>query len=178
MDRSQSRKINAATPPSPDLPEEPEAIPQVQPASDTLHSEEPPQDAIVMSTMEHRLQHSAVPAGSEKDLEKSAGPLSQPSSADTLTQGVKDPTLVEWDGPDDPENPQNFPVRKKWLITCLFGSLTMWVTFSSSVFSSATAVTSKEFHVSTEVMTLGTSLTVLVCPLSKVYPQMEDLPYI
>lgn len=70
--------------------------------------------------------------------------------------------LVEWDGPDDPELPMNFPFWRKSLITCIFSTLTIWVTFSSSVFSAATTVTSKEFHVSKEVMTLGTSLTVLV----------------
>lgn len=65
---------------------------------------------------------------------------------------------MDWDGPDDPENPQNFSVAKKWMITILMSSMTMWVTFSSSVFSSGTVVTAQEFHVSTEVMTLATSL--------------------
>ncbi|KAJ5900686.1 Citrinin biosynthesis cluster MFS transporter mrr1 [Penicillium subrubescens] len=72
----------------------------------------------------------------------------------------KDPNLVEWDGPDDPENPQNFSRRRKWIITVVMSSMTMWITFASSVFSTATVVTAKEFNVSTEVMTLGTSLTV------------------
>ncbi|KAJ5378242.1 Major facilitator superfamily domain general substrate transporter [Penicillium cataractarum] len=73
----------------------------------------------------------------------------------------KDPKLVEWNGPDDPENPQNFSPSKKWLITVLFSSMTTWVTFSSSVFSAAVEVTAKEYHVSNEVTTLGTSLTLL-----------------
>lgn len=30
-----------------------------------------------------------------------------------------DPNKVDWDGPDDPENPQNWSNRKKWLITAL-----------------------------------------------------------
>lgn len=72
----------------------------------------------------------------------------------------KDPNLVEWDGPDDPENPQNFSRRRKWTITVIMSLMTMWITFASSVFSTATVVTAKEFGVSTEVMVLGTSLTV------------------
>ncbi|CEJ58169.1 transporter C36.03c [Penicillium brasilianum] len=72
----------------------------------------------------------------------------------------KDPNLVEWDGPDDPGNPQNFSHRRKWTITVIMSLMTMWITFASSVFSTATAVTAKEFGVSTEVMVLGTSLTV------------------
>ncbi|KAJ5488656.1 Citrinin biosynthesis cluster MFS transporter mrr1 [Penicillium diatomitis] len=82
----------------------------------------------------------------------------QSSSLEKPTE--KDPNLVEWDGPDDPENPQNFSRGRKWLITVTMSSMTMWITFASSVFSTATLVTAKEFNVSTEVMTLATSLTV------------------
>lgn len=89
----------------------------------------------------------------------------------------KDPNLVDWDGPEDPENPQNFSKLRKWIITVTMSSMTMWITFASSVFSTATMVTAKEFGVSTEVMILGTSLTVFgfavgpLCwaPLSELY---------
>jgi DHA1 family multidrug resistance protein-like MFS transporter len=72
-----------------------------------------------------------------------------------------DPNLVDWDGPDDPGNPQNFPEWKKWMITIVAGLMTFSVTFASSVFSTATTVTSQLFGVSSEVMILGTSLFVL-----------------
>lgn len=89
----------------------------------------------------------------------------------------KDPNLVEWDGPDDPENPQNFTRLRKWAITVSMSLMTMWITFASSVFSTATLVTAKEFNVSSEVMVLGTSLTVFGfalgplfwAPLSELY---------
>jgi len=73
----------------------------------------------------------------------------------------KDPNLVDWDGPDDPGNPMNFPEWKKWMITVVAGLMTFSVTFASSVFSTATTVTSQLFGVSSEVMILGTSLFVL-----------------
>lgn len=31
----------------------------------------------------------------------------------------KDPNLVVWDGPNDPENPQNWSVRYKWFMTLI-----------------------------------------------------------
>jgi hypothetical protein len=31
-----------------------------------------------------------------------------------LGQQAVDPNLVDWDGPDDPERPLNWPKRKKW----------------------------------------------------------------
>jgi hypothetical protein len=47
------------------------------------------------------------------------------------------------------------------LITVVAGLMTFSVTFASSVFSTATTVTSELFGVSSEVMILGTSLFVL-----------------
>jgi len=73
----------------------------------------------------------------------------------------KDPNLIEWDGPDDPENPMNWPTAKKWIVTVTLGLMTFCVTFASSVFSNATVPTAELFGVSTEVTTLGTSLFVL-----------------
>lgn len=74
----------------------------------------------------------------------------------------KDSTLVDWDGPDDPENPQNWSTLRKWIITTNMGLTAFCATFASSIFSTATAATASKFNVSQEVMTLGTSVFVLV----------------
>lgn len=108
----------------------------------------------------------------EKDLEKGDnedvnaeqdGNQSDAPLQNVLAQDVpaKDPNLIEWDGPDDPGNPMNWPRRKKWIVTMVLGTMTFVVTFASSVFSTATFPTAKEYGVSTEVTTLGTSLFVL-----------------
>ncbi|MCJ1392627.1 Citrinin biosynthesis cluster MFS transporter mrr1 [Xylographa bjoerkii] len=90
----------------------------------------------------------------EKDEEQQGGPPRP-------VEEQKDLYLVTWDGPDDPGNPMNWPLRKKILVTLAFSMTTFVITFSSSVFSTATQVTAIEFGVSEEVMTLGTSLFVL-----------------
>lgn len=74
----------------------------------------------------------------------------------------KDPNLIDWDGPDDPENPMNWSTSKKWIVTVALACTTFCITFASSVFSTATYATAQEFRVSAEVTTLGTSLFVLV----------------
>ncbi|KIM93298.1 hypothetical protein OIDMADRAFT_173323 [Oidiodendron maius Zn] len=74
---------------------------------------------------------------------------------------MKDLNLIEWNGPDDPENPMNWSLRKKVLLTSTLAMMTFCVTFASSVFSNATVPVSKEYGVSTEVTTLGTSFFVL-----------------
>ena len=105
----------------------------------------------------------------ERDIEK--GDPGAPENNE-VDQGVEDRRqtkpendIVGWDGPDDPQNPQNWSRPKKFTTTIFYASMTFCITFASSVFSTATEVTSAKFHVSTEVMTLGTALFVMVWSL-------------
>lgn len=38
---------------------------------------------------------------------------------------AKDPSIVEWDGPDDPENPLNWSAGRKWANVIIFSTITM-----------------------------------------------------
>ena len=103
---------------------------------------------------------------SSRDLEKAD---SRPKEQDQVSQdvGKKGRTqwendVVGWDGPNDPQNPHNWKKSKKYTVTVLYATLTFCITFSSSIFSTATAVTAELYGVSNEVMTLGTSLVVFV----------------
>jgi MFS transporter, DHA1 family, multidrug resistance protein len=84
--------------------------------------------------------------------------IPSPSQSPPPVEAAKDPTLVEFEGPDDPLNPQNIPQWKKWIYANIVGWLSLVVTFATSVFSTATAATAEEFGVSSDVMTLGTAL--------------------
>ncbi|PNH47869.1 hypothetical protein VD0004_g547 [Verticillium dahliae] len=53
----------------------------------------------------------------------------------TASQLVDDPNLVDWDGPDDPENPMNWPDRQKWLNIGLISLLTFVTPLGSSMFA-------------------------------------------
>lgn len=69
-------------------------------------------------------------------------------------------TAQDWTGPDDPENPQNWPTWKKiyHTIPCaLFGFV---VTFGSSVYSPAYKQIAERFDVSPTVSLLGVTLYV------------------
>ena len=95
----------------------------------------------------------------ERDVEKEAA---ERENQRQEREEERDPDLVEWDGPDDPENPMNWPNSTKWTVTMALAFMTFCITFASSVFSTATQVTAKEYDVSVEITTLGTSLFVLV----------------
>ncbi|KAF5378919.1 hypothetical protein D9757_008720 [Collybiopsis confluens] len=71
------------------------------------------------------------------------------------------PSAVTWDGPDDPENPQNWTPVKKWLVTVLCAVMTVNVTFASSAPSAATSRIIEQFGISTEVSFLVTSVFLL-----------------
>ncbi|KAF2717799.1 MFS general substrate transporter [Polychaeton citri CBS 116435] len=91
--------------------------------------------------------------------------------------------LVEWDGPNDPENPQNFSFALKAWITLIPAAMTFVASLGSSIFSAAVVVTAQEFGVSQEVMILGIALYVLgfACgplvwgPMSEIYGRRTPL---
>lgn len=121
-------------------------------------------------------------AEAEKDVEKAAESSPEPVLQQS-NQPAKDPNLVDWNGPDDPENPMNWGRTRKWILTMSLALMTLNITFASSVFSTATMVVSKKFDISLEVSTLGTSLFVLGFafgpllwgPLSELYGRMIPL---
>ena len=103
----------------------------------------------------------SLPAQDSLRPEHTFHDLRQPHSSIALHDNVSAIDLVDWDGPADPEKPTNFSRTRKWLITMTMATLTLTTTFASSVFSVATEVTARLFHVSLEVMVLGTALFVL-----------------
>jgi len=69
--------------------------------------------------------------------------------------------VVEYDGPDDPLHPQNWPIKRKIMIGVIEAFTCICSTFSSSIFSAGTRYVAQDFGVSVEVATLSTSLYVL-----------------
>lgn len=137
-----------------------ERVPHHPSSGDTLQEEKTNE----LRAMESPQPEERVARDEVGDIEKEEEDIERGGEAPLEDENApkKDPNLVEWDGPDDPENPQNWPKWKKWVYTMTLSSLTVWITFASSVFSEATLVTAEEFGVSTEVTTLGTSLVVFV----------------
>ncbi|KAF2474649.1 MFS general substrate transporter [Lindgomyces ingoldianus] len=43
----------------------------------------------------------------------------------TTQEGETDPNIVDWDGPDDPQNPMNWPDSKKWGIIGVLSAVTL-----------------------------------------------------
>ncbi|KAL4880915.1 major facilitator superfamily domain-containing protein [Aspergillus karnatakaensis] len=116
----------------------------------------------------------------EKGLDRtgvsSDGSQAQPSSLDEssateLSSHTAQPTshepaekasmLVDFDGPDDKLNPQNWSNMKKFYTVVLVSTATMIVAMTSSIFSTVIVPLSSIYGISREVGTLGVSLYVL-----------------
>ncbi|KAH8817235.1 synaptic vesicle transporter [Xylogone sp. PMI_703] len=95
------------------------------------------------------------PLPSEKCPPMGAGKPFPPQLADPEAY------IVEFDSPDDPKHPQNWKPFNKFLVAffACYGTLT--ASFASAVFAAGIPGASKEFHISTEVGALGTTLYVL-----------------
>ncbi|KAI5808427.1 major facilitator superfamily domain-containing protein [Pyronema omphalodes] len=74
------------------------------------------------------------------------------SSAPTLAGGVEpydedsDPNIVWWDGPNDPENPMNWPKWRKYIAVAIVSSITFITPLASSMFAPGVGQLMQEFH--------------------------------
>ncbi|KAH8176748.1 major facilitator superfamily protein [Sarocladium implicatum] len=86
-------------------------------------------------------------------------------------------SLVDFDGPDDPYRPSNWPMHKKVTTTMLYGLVTMSATWASSAYSAGTRQIAAHFDVGDQVAVLGTTLflfgfglgPLIWAPLSEVF---------
>lgn len=158
MDPLEEKKTNMEL--DPNSPDSQQTLPTHQATLDRLSSRQQYDDSFdgIDVTNGRIINPSNSTFDIDKDLEKGDEEAAVPGQA---LEEPKNPNLIEWDGPNDPENPMNWPNSKKWVTTIAMGMMTFCVTFASSVFSNATMDVAKLYNVSTEVATLGTSLFVL-----------------
>ena len=116
----------------------------------------------------------------EKDLEKGDRALEKKKSS----KSIRDPDIVTWDGPNDPENPKNWTKKQKWAATFVVSSFTFISPVSSSMVAPAISSISKEFNITNEVeQQLVLSVFVLAYaigplflgPLSEIYGRVPVL---
>lgn len=91
---------------------------------------------------------------------------------------IKDATIVDWDGPDDPQKPLNWSSKKKWTNMMIIAALTLLTPFGSSMFAPGVPDMMQEFHSTNvdlasfvvSIYVLGYALGPLViAPMSELY---------
>ncbi|OCL08293.1 MFS general substrate transporter [Glonium stellatum] len=130
---------------------------------------------------------------SNADLEKGTG--SHPSTAsgeDTVVAEVdteaqhptdeQDPNVVWWDGPDDPQNPMNWSMARKWGNIAALSGITFITPLASSMFAPGIPLVMSSFHeTSNTLATFVVSVYLLgfafgplvIAPLSELYGRLR-----
>ncbi|KAF1843634.1 MFS general substrate transporter [Cucurbitaria berberidis CBS 394.84] len=120
-------------------------------------------------------------AAREKDVEGGAKPGSISSTNEAEEEPDNDPDVVDFDGPDDPENPLNWRATKKWGMVALISAITFLTPLASSQFAPGVPDVMRDFH-STDQMLEGFMVSVyvlgfafgplIIAPLSEMYGRL------
>ncbi|ANZ77690.1 BA75_04470T0 [Komagataella pastoris] len=76
-------------------------------------------------------------------------------------EGAVDPSTLDWDSPDDPDNPTNWSPRKKWFSTMTVAFLCLVVSLGSSLYVCGVPDLMLEMGISQELGFAGLSLYLL-----------------
>lgn len=107
-------------------------------------------------------------------------PSDDPEKAQAVVVS-QDPNIVDWDGPDDPANPQNWSGTKKWAHIAVLSVLTLLTPLASSMFAPGVPELMRDFHSTSEdlatfvvsVYLLGFAAgPLVVAPLSEMYGRL------
>lgn len=121
-------------------------------------------------------------AAADKDLEKGDD---RPGSASSIDEPgeepEEDPNVVDFDGPDDPQNPLNWKASKKWGMVTLVSAITFLTPLASSEFAPGVPEIMREFN-STNDLLQGFMVSVyvlgfafgplIIAPLSEMYGRL------
>ncbi|WYZ45785.1 hypothetical protein EsH8_IX_000010 [Colletotrichum jinshuiense] len=116
---------------------------------------------------------------SSKPGDIETGNVSQGEKVDSLSSS--DENIVDWDSPTDPENPRNWPGRKKALHIFLLGILTLNANLAATMFAPGAAQFAAEFRIADKtIVTFAVSIylvgvafgPVVTAPLSEIHGRL------
>ncbi|KAL5379049.1 hypothetical protein DPSP01_008684 [Paraphaeosphaeria sporulosa] len=124
-------------------------------------------------------------ASSNLDVEKGVQSAALSTNSDDRTLGgdptaeaEQDPDIVDWDGPEDPENPLNWPDRQKWILIFILAMVTLVTPLASSFFAPGVPQVMATFGVKSNILAglvvsiyiLGFAIgPLIIAPMSEMY---------
>ncbi|SPC65758.1 probable FLR1 - Putative H+ antiporter involved in multidrug resistance [Ustilago sp. UG-2017b] len=105
-------------------------------------------------------------SGNNKDKSGSASPVQRQSKDENAESAPNDmnddshPYLIDWNGPNDPDNPLNWSMARKYFVTFLLCLLTFSVYMGSAIYTPGVQLLANWFGVGTVTATLGLTLFV------------------
>lgn len=131
--------------------------------SESRHSNEKPSESDVdLGNSNRKSSESEVDLGNSdrKSSERDPDPgTSNKKSSESEAEKGKDYELIDW-LPDDPANPRNWSMGKKFFVTFEICFLTTSVYIGSAIYTAGLGGVIEQFHVSETVALLGLTLFV------------------
>ncbi|KAF2120724.1 major facilitator superfamily domain-containing protein [Lophiotrema nucula] len=118
-------------------------------------------------------------SSSETHVADEANTYNEASGAIVDPEKGKDRAVIDWFGPEDADNPQNWSVGKKFFVTFEICFLTFSVYIGSAIYSAGILDVEQKFGVSQVAATLGLSLYVAGYGTGPIiWSPMSEIPYI
>ncbi|KAI4627522.1 uncharacterized protein J4E87_004086 [Alternaria ethzedia] len=119
----------------------------------------------------------------ERDVEKGngSGSISSADQPDAEEEPERDPNVVDFDGPNDPENPMNWKTSKKWGMVALISAITFLTPLASSQFAPGVPEVMRDFNSTSDLLegfmvsvyVLGFAFgPLIIAPLSEMYGRL------
>ncbi|KAK5134646.1 hypothetical protein LTR08_006302 [Meristemomyces frigidus] len=86
-----------------------------------------------------------------EDVEAQIPPRLERTTTTKSSRSKHDPNLVTWDGPNDPANPKNWSLGRKWAATLVVSVFTFISPVASSMVAPALGTIAKDFGITSEV---------------------------
>lgn len=115
------------------------------------------------------------------DVEANAPSVLTEADKEAAAEASEDPNIVAWDGPNDPNRPQNWSTKKKWGNMAIVSSICFLTPLASSMVAPGVPLIMREFETSNEtvgsfivsIYILGYAIGPLViAPMSEVYGRL------
>ncbi|KAJ8112197.1 hypothetical protein OPT61_g5384 [Boeremia exigua] len=123
----------------------------------------------------------ANPTIFEADVEKGTTPSSSSTVGEKDEGPEQDPNIVDFDGPDDPQNPMNWSFAKKWGTVTLVSAITFLTPLASSMFAPGVPQVMRDFDSTSDLLAgfmvsvyvLGFSFgPLIIAPMSEMYGRL------
>ncbi|ESK95480.1 benomyl methotrexate resistance protein [Moniliophthora roreri MCA 2997] len=112
-----------------------------------------------------------------RDAEKGDLRVEVRSVKEVEMEPVVDPFLVDWDGPEDPDNPRNWSPFKRGFVAFSIALLTFSVYIGSAIYTSSIPGLMSEFGIPQVIGSLGLTLYVLAYGIGPMFlTPLQELP--
>ncbi|KAM6494593.1 MFS polyamine transporter [Amanita muscaria] len=135
-----------------------------------------------MNHSDEQRSHSQVSPPATPTIEDGDLPETQEKQNERTSEEIL--VVVDWEGPDDPQNPKNWTYKRKWAATIIISMFTFISPVSSSMVAPASNQIAHDFNINstaliemtTSVFLLGFAVGPLVLgPLSEIYGRSRVL---